>query len=313
MNNRSDKIKTLSVVVPVFNEKDNVVPLHQDLVEVLKSLQMSFEIIFVDDKSTDGTYETLKKLAPIKIIRFRRQFGQSCALDAGIKRSAGEIIITLDGDGQNDPKDIPILLETLQRGYDVVCGWRFKRKDSFAKRFISNGAKLLRKFLVRDSIHDAGCTFRAYRRECFDDLDLYAEMHRMIPALLKWRGYKITEVKVNHLPRMTGRTKYKWSRIFKGFMDMVYIWFWRNYSQRPMHLIGGFGLFFTLGGTLLLAGLFVARLFYHYQLADKIWPLAGFFALILGIQLIFMGLIAAHAVDSNGQKKYYIESIIDQN
>lgn len=299
----------VSVVIPVFNERDNVTLLHRNLVEVLGSLKQSFEIIFVDDHSTDGTNEILKKFVPIKVIRFRRQFGQSCALDAGIKSSKGDIIITLDGDGQNDPKDIPVLLETLQHGYDVVCGWRFKRNDPFAKRFISNGAKWLRKFLVQDSIHDSGCTFRAYRRECFDDLDLYAEMHRMIPALLKWRGYKITDVKVNHLPRTAGKTKYNWSRIFKGFMDMVYVWFWRSYSQRPMHLIGGFGILFAIGGAALLIFLFIARSFYGYQLSDKIWPLVGFFALMLGVQLIFMGLTAAYAVDSNRQRKYYIESI----
>jgi len=302
-----------SVVVPVFNEKENVGPLHREIVSILNPLKKKFEIIFVDDNSTDGTYEALKKLAPIKIIRFRRQFGQSCALDAGIKSSTGDIIITLDGDGQNDPKDIPVLLETLESGYDVVCGWRFKRNDPFAKRFISKGAKLLRRILVRDTINDAGCTFRVYRRECFDDLDLYAEMHRMIPALLKWRGFKITDVKVNHLPRTAGETKYNWSRVFKGFMDMIYIWFWRSYAQRPMHLIGGFGLFFILSGASLLAGLVVARIFYDYQLADKIWPLVGFFSLILGIQLTLMGLTAAHAVSTDGQKKYYIESVFDQN
>lgn len=303
----------ISVVVPVFNEEKNAGPLHQELVSVLKPLQRNFEIIFVDDCSTDGTQEVLKTLSPIKIIRFRRQFGQSCALDAGIKSAKGDIIITLDGDGQNDPKDIPLLLETLESGWDVVCGWRFRRQDPWAKRFISKGAKMLRNQLVRDSINDAGCTFRAYRRECFEDLDLYAEMHRMIPALLKWRGFRITDVKVNHRPRTAGMTKYNWSRVFKGFMDMIYIWFWRSYSQRPMHLFGGFGLFFITAGSLLLAVLFVARLFFNYPLADKIWPLVGFFCLILGIQLMLMGLMAAHAVSTDGRKKYYIDFTVDRS
>ncbi len=303
----------ISVVVPVFNEEKNAGPLHQELVSVLKPLKRNFEIIFVDDCSTDGTLEVLKTLSPIKIVRFRRQFGQSCALDAGIKNAKGGIIITLDGDGQNDPKDIPLLLETLENGWDVVCGWRFRRNDPWAKRFISKGAKVLRNCLVRDSIHDAGCTFRAYRRECFEDLDLYAEMHRMIPALLKWRGFKITDVKVNHRPRTAGITKYNWSRVFKGFMDMIYVWFWRSYAQRPMHLFGGFGLFFITAGSLLLAVLFVARLFFNYQLADKIWPLVGFFFLILGIQLMLMGLMAAHAVSTDGRKKYYIDSVVDRS
>ena len=299
----------ISVIIPVYNEEDNVKPLHQDIVAALKPLKRSFEIIFVDDCSTDRTADVLRALSPVKVIRFRRQFGQSCALDAGIKNSKGGIIITLDGDRQNDPKDIPLLLETLEQGYDVVCGWRFKRNDPFVKKFISKGAKYLRRWLVQDSINDAGCTFRAYRRECFDDLDLYAEMHRMIPAMLKWRGFKITDVKVTHHARTAGATKYTWSRVFKGFMDMIYIWFWRSYAQRPMHLIGGFGIFFLLGGSALLVILFVARLFLGYQLANKIWPLVGFVGLIIGIQLMLMGLMAANAVSTDRQKKYYIESV----
>lgn len=302
----------ISVVVPVFNEKENVALLHQELVAVLRSLGQNFEIIFVDDSSTDGTADALKTLSPLKVVRLRRQSGQSCALDAGIKNAQGDIIITLDGDGQNDPHDIPLLLKTLENGWDVVCGWRFKRKDPFMKKFISKGAKMLRRCLVMDDINDAGCTFRVYRRKCFEDLELYAELHRMIPALLKWRGFKITDVKVNHRPRTAGKTKYNWSRVFKGFMDMLYVWFWRSYAQRPLLLFGGFGLFFVACGSLLLAALFVARLFFDYQLSDKIWPIVGFFSLLLGIQLTLTGLLAAQTVSQGGQKKYYIDSVTEQ-
>ena len=293
----------ISVVIPVFNETENVGSLHQELLTVLRTLKQQFEIIFVDDHSTDGTWEVLKTLSPVKLIRMRRQFGQSCALDAGIKSAKGNIIVTLDGDGQNDPRDIPLLLKTLGDGWDVVCGWRFKRNDPWMKKFISKGAKVLRRWLVMDDVHDAGCTFRAYRRECFEDLELYAELHRMIPALLKWRGFKITDVKVNHRPRTAGRTKYNWSRVFKGFMDMLYVWFWRSYALRPLHLFGGFGLFFMVSGSLLLTVLLVARLFCNYQLSNKIWPLVGFFSLLLGIQLMLTGLMAAQAVSLGGQKK----------
>ena len=303
----------ISVVVPVYNEKDNVGSLHKELLAALKPLKKSFEVIFVDDRSTDGTWEALQALSPVKILHLRRQFGQSCALDAGIKIAKGDVIITLDGDGQNDPADIPLLLRTLENGWDVVCGWRFKRQDPWMKKFISKGARMLRGRLVKDDIHDAGCTFRAYRRECFEDLELYAELHRMIPALLKWRGFKITDVKVNHRARTAGKTKYNWSRVFKGFMDMIYVWFWRSYAQRPLHLFGGFGLFFMASGSLLLAVLFVARLFFDYQLSNKIWPLVGFFGLILGIQLMLMGLLAAHSVSVAGQKKYYIDSMVERS
>jgi len=299
-----------SVVVPVFNEEENVELLYKETKDALEKLAKDYEIIFVDDGSTDKTYSQLKKLSPLTIIKFRTNSGQSAALDAGIKQARGEIIFTLDGDGQNDPADFSLLYKKLTQGFDVVCGWRHKRKDSFSRRFISYGARVLRLLLVDDRVHDAGCTLRVYRRECFVDLDLYGELHRMIPALLRWRGFRIGEVKVNHRPRIHGRSKYNLTRAVKGFLDMIYIWFWRKYAQRPLHFFGGLGLAFNFLGGLILALMAYLKVFYHYHLSDKIWPLVGFFLIMIGIQLLATGLLAAREVEKDKSVRYYISEVI---
>ena len=265
----TDQTPYYSFIVPVYNEEGNVEKLHAEIVTAAGKLNKPYEVIFVDDGSTDQTLQKLKTLSPIKILVLRKNSGQSAALDAGIKTAQGEILITLDGDGQNNPVDVPKMLKKLN-GFDVVCGWRYKRKDPLAKRFISQGAKFFRSFLVADKVHDAGCTLRIYKRECFSGLDLYGEMHRMIPALLRWRGFSITEKKVSHRPRKHGKTKYSWKRVIKGFLDMINVWFWRKYESRPLHLFGTAGII-TSGASLLL-GIYLAvmRLFFNYSLANKI-------------------------------------------
>jgi len=224
----------VSVIVPVFNESGNVAPLHQEIADVLGRAGIRFEIIFVDDGSTDGTLKELFQLSPLKVIALQRNYGQSCALDAGIKNAKGEIIITIDGDGQNDPAVIPALLDKLNEGYDVVCGWRKKRMDPVARDILTKGAALLRWIVVNDGVHDAGCTLRAYHRRCFNDLDLHGGLHRMIPALLKGQGFSITEIPVNHRHRWHGQTKYTWTRIFQGLRDLMYVWSWRHFSRHSL-------------------------------------------------------------------------------
>ena len=184
--------KSISVVVPAFNEEGNVAELHREILAACQKVAYEYEIIFIDDNSTDGTLSELKKLNPIKIIRFRKNFGQTQAMDAGIKLAKHDIIVTMDGDGQNDPADIPAMIEMLdQGGYDVVSGWRKNRKDTLGKRFVSRVANILRKLMINDGIQDSGCSLKVYKRECFKDVSLYGEMHRFIPALLKIKGYKI--------------------------------------------------------------------------------------------------------------------------
>jgi glycosyltransferase involved in cell wall biosynthesis len=283
---------THSFIIPVYNEEENIKTLFEEIKRVAQKITKSFEIIFVDDGSTDNTVAQLKKLRPVRILRLRKNYGQSAALDAGIKSAKGSTIITLDGDGQNDPKDAVAMLKELNKGYDVICGWRKKRKDSFSKRFISKGAAFLRSFLVNDGVHDAGCTLRVFKRDCFDDTTLYGEMHRMIPALLRWQGFRIGEIVVHHRARRYGTTKYNWRRIFKGLIDMFAIWFWRKYENRPLYFFGILGLLCMISGVALAALLLVLRIAVHYELSNKIWPLVAFTSFLFGAQLFVSGLLA---------------------
>ncbi|MDO9231850.1 MAG: glycosyltransferase family 2 protein [bacterium] len=284
--------KKISVVVPLYNEEGNVRDLHAKILSACQNLGREFEIIFIDDGSKDKTVENCQGLSPLKLIEFRRNFGQTAAFDAGIKNAEGDIIITMDGDLQNDPADIKLLLEEMEKGFDIVSGWRFNRKDNFSKKFFSRGANMLRKILIHDKIHDSGCSLKAYRKECFHDVDLFGEMHRFIPALLELQGYKVGEVKVSHHPRVSGVTKYNWKRGMKGFVDMVSIWFWGKYSNRPLHLFGGSGIVLSLAGFGILAWMAIGKIFFAMSLSQKIWPLMGVFFIMIGIQLFIFGLLA---------------------
>lgn len=296
----------ISFVVPVLNEQGNVARLHAEIVEAAKALKKPFEVIFVNDGSTDATLAELKKLSPITIVDLRGNYGQTAALSAGIHQAKGEYLATLDGDGQNDPADVPAMLAMLiEKRKDVICGWRKNRQDSFSKRFISQGAKFLRGLFVQDGIHDSGCTLRVYRRECFDDLVLRGEMHRFIPALLRWRGFNLAEMSVHHRPRGTGQTKYTWKRTVKGFLDMFNLWFFHKFASRPFHLLGTVGAgTFGLGVVSLLA-LAVARVLGRISLSDSIWPLVAVFLVLFGFQMVVSGLIMDLIINSSEKKKYY--------
>ena len=306
-----------SVVIPIYNEEGAVANLHRDIKNVLDTLQQPYEIIFVDDGSQDRSLARMKDLNPLKIISFRKNFGQTAALDAGIKQAQGEVIITLDGDGQNPPSEIPKLLKKLDRSdYDVISGWRYQRKDSFGKKFASRGANFLRGFLVKDEIQDSGCSLKVYKRECFEDIDLYGEMHRFIPAILKWQGFKIGEVKVEHKERTTGKTKYNWKRTIKGFLDMWSVWFWRKYSARPLHLFGTLGLIMGAIGSILGICLTILRIFGLISLQSSIWPLVAVFLIIVGLQLFVSGILADIAVKTyykGRNSNYTIKEIINNS
>lgn len=307
----------ISAVIPMYNEEKNVGELHRELLAVLEKLAQPFEIIFVNDGSVDGTLTELKKLRPAKIISFTKNFGQTAAFDAGFKAAKGEIIVSLDGDLQNDPVDISRLLAKLDEGYDVICGWRRDRKDTVSKRFFSYGARLLRKWLLSDSVHDAGCSLRVYRREAIQWLDLYGEMHRFIPSIIALRGFRVSELPVNHRARKFGVTKYNWQRVLKSMTDMVALWFWFRFSNRPVHLFGGVGIVSFLAGFVMTIYFFIIRFFFNASLAGRILPIAALFLMMFGIQLFVSGLLADILVknyyNTSRSKNYFIREIIENS
>ena len=316
MENIKENKISISVVVPLYNEEGNVEKLHQKILDACQKLEETFEIIFVDDGSGDNTVEKCEQLSPLKLIKFRRNFGQTAAFDAGFQEARGKIIITMDGDLQNDPADIPKLLDKMTEGYDVVSGWRFNRKDSIGKIIFSRGADKLRKFFIHDKIHDSGCSLKAYKKECFDDLELHGEMHRFIPALLEIEGFKVAEVKVSHHPRVHGVTKYNWKRAIKGLIDMMSIWFWRKFANRPLHLFGSTGFFLSLLGGAILVWMFVEKIFFSASLQERIWPMIGVLLILVGVQLFVSGLLADILVKNyfkaKGSRGYSIKEIVEK-
>jgi glycosyltransferase involved in cell wall biosynthesis len=249
------EIRKLSIVIPVYNEEENVPLLYRELKEVLEELPYDYEIIFVNDGSRDRTGEVLEEIAQkdkkVKVIEFARNYGQTSAMMAGMDFASGDIIITMDGDLQNDPKDIPRLLEKIKEGYNVVSGWRKKRKDAaISRKLPSKIANWLIGKITGVRIHDYGCTLKAYRSDVIKRVRLYGELHRFIPALASTvtRVDKIIEIPVNHRPRRFGKSKYGISRTFKVLSDLFFIWFLKKFMQKPIHFFGILGLFlFTIG------------------------------------------------------------------
>ena len=318
---RGNAVKRISVVIPIFNEVENVSPLSQALKAVMEGIKTAYEVIFVDDGSNDGSGEVLQRLAQednqIKVIRLRKNFGQTAAIAAGVDFARGEIIVTMDGDGQNDPRDIPHLLKKLEEGYDMASGWRRNRKDPFlSKKFPSAMANKLISWLTRVKLHDYGCTLKAYRRDILRDVRLYGEMHRFIPAYASWVGARITELEVAHHPRKHGRSKYGLSRTTSIILDLITILFLQRYSTKPIRLFGGAGMIlFGLGGV---AGLFVL---YRRLVLGGVWIspmiLLSFLFITMGVMFILLGLIAEIIIrtyhESQEKPIYAIKSTINFN
>jgi glycosyltransferase involved in cell wall biosynthesis len=318
---RKKGLKTVSIVIPIFNEVEDISPLSRALKAVMEGMKTAYEVIFVDDGSDDGSGDVLLSLAKndkrIKVIQFRKNFGQTAAIAAGVEHAQGEIIVTMDGDGQNDPRDIPPLLKKLEEGYDVASGWRKNRKDPFLnKRFPSAVANRLISWLTKVRLHDYGCTLKAYRRDILRDVRLYGEMHRFIPAYASWVGARITELEVRHYPRKHGRSKYGLSRTSSIILDLITILFLQRYSTKPIRLFGGAGMtLFVLG---ILTGLFVL---FRRIIWGGVWIspmiLISFLFITMGVMFVLLGLIAEIIIrtyhESQGKPIYAIKSTINVN
>jgi len=309
----------VSVVIPIFNERENIPILYEKLRSVIDKLDdYEWEIVFADNASTDGSFEILKEIhrkdKRVKVIRLRRNFGQTGSLAAGLDFATGDVIITMDGDLQNDPEDIPLFLEKIQEGYDIVSGWRYDRKDPITKKIPSKIYNWLASKLTGVKIHDFGCTFKAMRKEVVKNIRLYGEMHRYIEALASEMGVSIAEIKVRHHPRIYGKSKYGISRIIKGFLDLLTVKFLLSYSTRPLHLFGVPGLILTLLG-ILTGGYLTFKWFMGVSIWGRPLLLLAILLIIVGVQFIVMGLLAEMIIrayyESTGKKIYYVKEILD--
>jgi len=309
----------LSVIIPGYNEGENVNNLYLELSSVLKKLNTEktikdYEIIFIDDGSTDNTPHLITNISRndkhFKFIQLRKRFGQTPALKAGFDYAFGDLIVTMDGDLQNDPKDIPRLLKKLNEGYDVVSGWRVRRKDSFGKMLSSRIMNNLRMSLIGDNLHDYGCSLKIYRRECIKDLELFGELHRYITAYLHLQGYKIGELPVNHRPRKFGETKYNLKRGINGLLDLFYLKFWASYSNRPLHFFGRLGLYqWGLSCLIILEQIIKALIVGRLELGpllvlSAVFGLSGLLFIIFG----FLSEIVTRSYFTQNKKIYNIKN-----
>lgn len=299
--------KALSIVVPVYNEVDNLRPLLAEIAAALEPEAIDYELLFINDGSRDGSTELLQTLARenerVVVVNFRRNYGQTAGFAAGFHFAHGRAILTIDADRQNDPADIPRLLAKLEEGYDVVNGWRQNRQDGFLMRKLPS--QIANSLIARASnvrLHDRGCSLRLFRAEVTRELHLYGEMHRFIPEMVSFAGFSMAEVPVHHRARTAGASKYGLSRTFRVLVDLVTVLFLRKYSDRPMHLFGYLALFFGGGGGLILAYLFLLKVwagvtggwagFQAMEIGDRPLLLLGILSVILGVQFLVMGLLA---------------------
>jgi glycosyltransferase involved in cell wall biosynthesis len=306
----------LSIAIPVYNEEENLDQLQTRLTDSLEQMGIDYEIIYVDDGSRDKSFAILNRLAAadkrVKVIKFRKNYGQTAAMSAAIDAARGKVIVPLDADLQNDPQDIPRLLEKINEGYDVVSGWRKTRHDTFVTRKLpSMIANRLISAVTGVHLHDYGCSLKAYRSEIIKDVRLYGEMHRFIPAFSVLEGASVTEIPVTHHPRMAGKSKYGLSRSIKVFLDLMVVKFLGDYAKRPIHVFGSLGLLMCFGGTL--SGLFTLYQKFtvpEFYVHRSPLILLAVFLFLLGVQFIMMGLLAELGIrtyhESQGKKIYTV-------
>ena len=310
----------LSVVVPVYNEEENIQYLYEQLSEVLDPLGLEYEIICTDDGSTDRSFQLLSALAKedprVKVIRFRRNFGQTAGFSAGFDYASGDVVITIDADLQNDPAGIPVLLEKMAEGYDVVSGWRKERQDSFlSRRLPSKIANWLISRTTGVQVHDRGCSLRAHRQEIVKEMRLYGELHRFIPDIAAWLGASMAEVPVNHRPRKFGKSKYGLGRTFRVILDLITVRFLQGYSTRPIHIFGKLGIGLGGVGFLLALWLSVQKIVLKQSIGNRPALTLSVLLMVMGVQLVSIGLLGEMIVRTyyEGQHKpiYTVREIVD--
>jgi glycosyltransferase involved in cell wall biosynthesis len=286
----------VSVVIPVYNEGSNLRPLSSALATALDPNYSDYELIYVDDGSTDGSSVVLDELRAenerVKVLRLRRNLGKSLALATGFSRAQGEIIITLDGDLQDDPEEIPRFVAALESGYDLVSGWRKRRHDKWHKILLSRIFNYVTCRVSGVELHDFNCGFKAYRRELFKDLKLYGHFHRFVPVLAAWRGYRVSEIEVLHHPRARGDSKYGVGRILHGFLDLLTVVFLTRFDRRPLHFLGGIGFLTTLTGFVISCYLSLLWILGDRPIGTRPLFFLGILLIIVGIQFVFFGLLA---------------------
>jgi glycosyltransferase involved in cell wall biosynthesis len=285
----------LSIVVPVHDEERTVALLHEELSSVLEAIGADWELVFVDDGSTDGTFAALTRLHAaqpnVRVVRLRRNFGKAAALDAGFRNAAGDVVVTMDGDLQDDPAEIPRLLAKLEEGFDLVSGWKARRRDPLSRRVLSRVFNWVTGRVSGVRLHDMNCGLKAYRAEVVRGLTLYGELHRFIPVLAHYRGFRVGELPVNHRPRREGRSRYGMERYVRGFLDLLTVTFMGRYRHRPLHLFGGLGLVLFLVGGVVLAYLTALKIA-GQAIGHRPLLTLGVLLVVLGMQFFSLGLIS---------------------
>ena len=298
----------ISIVVPCYNEQDSLPELHRRIAEVMDSMGRSWELIFVDDGSTDRSVEIIEDLyeedgSHVKLVQFRRNYGKSAALAAGFRVASGTFVITMDADLQDDPEEIPRLIEKLKEGYDLVSGWKKVRHDPLTKRLASRVYNFFTSVFSGIRLHDFNCGLKAYRLEVVKTMNIYGELHRYLPVIAHRNGFRVTELAVKHHPRKYGKSKYGFSRFFRGAFDLLTITFLTRYRKRPLHLFGLLGFFSFLAGFIISLWLAIQKIVYHKYLSSRPLLFLGVLLIIVGVQFFSIGLlgemITAHRSDSD--------------
>ena len=300
--------KKISVVIPLYNEEESLVPLTHEIRKALYELKYMWEVIFVDDGSRDKSLEVLRDISNkdkrFKYISFRKNYGKSAALQVGFKQISGDIIVTMDADLQDDPYEIPNLINKLSEGFDLVSGWKKRRMDPFIKRKSSKFFNFITRLISGIKIHDFNCGLKAYRREVVENIKVYGELHRYMPVLAGWQGYTISEIEVKHHPRRYGKTKFGISRFFKGFIDLITVIFTTRYIKRPMHLFGFLGALSFLIGLFVSIYLTIDWINGHY-LSNRPMLFLGMLLIIVGVQFFSVGLLGEMLVNNFMNEKEY--------